>query len=103
MSQNVAAGVAAGNVNIIATSTEDSTISQTFALIIEEKVPEVILPESISLTSTGNVTTFKAGETLELTAVVYPVEASLRFLLTNFFGQIFFKQLTRFLRTNTKM
>lgn len=72
----VVTGVAAGNVNIIATSTEDSTISQTFALIIEEKVPEVILPESISLTSTGNVTTFKAGETLELTAVVYPVEAS---------------------------
>ena len=72
----VVTGVAAGNVNIIATSTADSTISQTFALIIEEKVPEVILPESISLTSTGNVTTFKAGETLELTAVVYPVEAS---------------------------
>lgn len=75
-SNGLVTGVAAGNVNIIATSTADSTISQTFALIIEEKVPEVILPESISLTSTGNVTTFKAGETLELTAVVYPVEAS---------------------------
>lgn len=75
-SNGVVTGVAAGNVNIIATSTADSTISQSFALIIEEKVPEVILPESISLTSTGNVTTFKAGETLELTAVVYPVEAS---------------------------
>ena len=75
-SNGLVTGVAAGNVNIIATSTADSTISQTFALIIEEKVPEVILPESISLTSTGNVTTFKAGETLELTAVVYPVDAS---------------------------
>ena len=72
----VVTAVAAGNVNVIATSNVDSTISQTFALIIEEKVPEVVLPESISLTSTGNVTTFKAGETLELTAVVYPVEAS---------------------------
>ena len=68
--------VKAGNVNVIATSTVDTTISQTFALIVEEKEAEVILPESLSLSTLGNVTTFKAGETLELTAVVYPTEAS---------------------------
>lgn len=69
-------GVAEGNVYIIATSSVDTNVSQSFALIVE-KAPEVVInPESVTISSTDNLTTCKAGETLELTAVVSPKEAS---------------------------
>lgn len=63
-----------GTVNIIATSSKDETVSQSFALIVEEAEEVVVNPTSVSITSSA--TTCKAGETIELTAVVSPSEAS---------------------------
>lgn len=69
-------GVSVGNVYIIVTSNVDTNISQSFALIVE-KAPEVVInPESVTISSTDNKTTCKAGETLELSASVLPKEAS---------------------------
>lgn len=66
--------LAKGNVNIKATSTEDTTISQTFAIIIEEAEEVVTNPESVSITASA--TTCKAGETISLSATVLPAEAN---------------------------
>ena len=70
--------VGAGNVSINAFSVANPEISASFALIVEEKEPEVILPTSVEIYSEGDVTTFKVGETLSLSAVVYPEGASQR-------------------------
>ena len=68
--------VAAGNVNIIATSKENSKVSQSFALIIEEAPEVVINPTSVTVSSVNDSTTCKAGETISLTAIVLPREAN---------------------------
>ena len=71
--EGLVTGVAKGNVNIVATSTEDETVSKSFALIVEEAEEQIVEPTSVEVT--GN-TTCKAGETLTLSAVVSPAEAS---------------------------
>ena len=71
--EGLVTGVAEGNVNIVATSTEDETVSKSFALIVEEAEEQIVEPTSVEVT--GN-TTCKAGETLTLSAVVSPAEAS---------------------------
>lgn len=67
-----------GTVEIIATSKIDSNVKKSFSLIIEEKEPEVVTPTEISLTTEGNVTSLKAGETLTINAKVLPEGASQR-------------------------
>ena len=69
-------GVKVGTVKIIATSTIDANVRQEFALIIEEKEEVYVAPESIAISVAGNATSLKAGEVLELTAVVLPQGAS---------------------------
>lgn len=69
-------GVKVGTVKIIATSTIDANVRQEFALIIEEKEEVNVAPESIAISVAGNATSLKAGENLELTAVVLPQGAS---------------------------
>ena len=69
-------GVKVGTVKIIATSTIDANVRQEFALIIEEKEEVYVAPESIAISVAGNATSLKAGENLELTAVVLPQGAS---------------------------
>jgi len=66
-------GVAIGNVHIIATSKENKSITQSFAIIVTvgESAPaesvEIVEPESKTL---------KAGETLTLTSIVLPGNAN---------------------------
>ncbi len=67
-----------GTVEIVATSKVDGNVKKSFSLIIEEKEPEVITPTEIQLTTEGNVTTLKAGETLTVNAKVLPEGASQR-------------------------
>lgn len=69
-------GVKVGNVKIVATSSVDANIKQEFALIIEAKADVYVAPESIAISVAGNATSLKAGENLELTAVVLPQGAS---------------------------
>ena len=69
-------GVKVGTVKIIATSSVDANVRQEFALIIEEKEEVYVAPESIAISVAGNATSLKAGENLELTAVVLPQGAS---------------------------
>ena len=69
-------GVSIGKVNIIAKSKENEQISQKFPLFVEMGEEVVVNPESISISSPDNVTTLKAGTTLELSASVLPSEAS---------------------------
>lgn len=73
----------AGFVSIIATSVEDDEITQEFALIIEDKEPVVILPTGIIITAENDITTCKAGESISLSAIVYPVDASQRVVWTS--------------------
>lgn len=72
--EGLVTGVSVGNVEIIATSVENATISQKFALIVEEAEEVEVDPETITLTA--DVTTCKAGETITLTAVVNPEGAN---------------------------
>lgn len=69
-------GVKVGTVKIIATSSVDANVRQEFALIIEEKEEVYVAPESITISVAGNAISLKAGEALELTAVVLPQGAS---------------------------
>ena len=69
-------GVDEGNVNIIATLKENETITQKFALIVVYGSAETIAVESVTINNPTNVTSFKAGEKLNLTATVLPKEAS---------------------------
>lgn len=69
-------GVKVGNVKIVATSSVDANIKQEFTLIIEAKADVYVAPESIAISVAGNATSLKAGENLELTAVVLPQGAS---------------------------
>lgn len=67
--------VARGRVEIYAVSTVDASVKQTFALIVEEKEKVVVPPTSVEIEVLGESTTCKAGETLSLSATVYPAEA----------------------------
>ena len=69
-------GVKAGNVIITATSKVKETVSQTFALIVEEGEEQVVAPTAVKLTANDNKTTCKVGETITLNATVEPAEAS---------------------------
>ena len=69
-------GVSIGKVNIIAKSKENEQISQRFPLFVEMGEEVVVNPESISISSPNNVTSLKAGTTLQLSATVLPSEAS---------------------------
>ncbi len=73
-------GVLEGNVNIMATSVADTSISQSFAVIVEKATEEEVAPESITVTSEGGVTTLEVGATLTLTAVISPSEANQSFV-----------------------
>lgn len=72
----VVTGVSKGHVEIYAISTADINVKQSFALIIEEKEKVVVEPTSVLIEVPGNVTTIKANETITLTAVVSPAEAT---------------------------
>ena len=63
-------GVSVGAASIIATSKADPSVSNKFALIV---TTAIIYPESITIT--GEAATCKAGEKVQLTAVVLPAEA----------------------------
>lgn len=76
--EGLVTAVAAGNVSIEAYSVANPEVSASYALIIEEKEPEVILPTSVEIFNSAESTTFKVGETLSLSAVVYPDGANQR-------------------------
>ncbi len=69
-------GVSVGTVNIIATSKDNQSVSQKFALIVTEAEEVVINPTSVTVTSVDDSTTCKVGQTLSLMAIVEPREAS---------------------------
>ena len=69
-------GVNKGNVEIIAKSKVNEAISQSFSLIIEEGEVVLVDPESVTISALNDVTTCKAGEIIQLSAVVLPSEAS---------------------------
>ena len=74
--EGLVTAISAGNVNVIAKAKENVEISQKFALIVEIGEEIVINPESITISSADNITTLKAGTSLELSASVLPKEAS---------------------------
>ena len=65
-----------GNVNIIATSKANGSVTQQYSLIIEESEEVIIAPTSITLSTENNVTTIKTGETLNINVAVLPENAS---------------------------
>lgn len=69
-------GLAVGNVDIIATSVENKSISQKYSLIVKAKDPETVVPTEVKISVPGNVTELKVGERLSLTATVLPEGAS---------------------------
>lgn len=66
----------AGKVEIIATCEENEKITQKYALIVEEKPAEEILPTSVVINSLNDQTTCKVGEKINLTATVMPHNAT---------------------------
>lgn len=74
--EGLVTGISKGYVNIVATSIADATIKQTFTIIVEEALEEVINPESIKITAKDDKTTCKVGETISLSAVVSPKDAN---------------------------
>lgn len=68
--------VAVGNVQLVATSTVDASISQSFALIVEEAEEVVIAPETITITAENDATSLQVGGTLQLNVSVTPENAS---------------------------
>lgn len=74
--EGVVTAVKVGNVLITATSTKKSEIKKEFALQITPKAVVEVTPESISITTNDNVTSLKAGATLQLNAKVLPEGAS---------------------------
>ena len=63
-----------GTVEIIAKSSVDANVKQSYSLIIEKKDPVVIQPTSVTINA--RITTCKAGESLSLSATVLPEGAS---------------------------
>ena len=72
-----------GRVDIVATSVVNDKISQKFALIIEEKAPEVVIPTSIDVSAQGNKTTCKVGETISLSYKLLPEGANQSVIWSN--------------------
>lgn len=68
--------ISKGYVNIVATSIADGTIKQSFTIIVEENLEEMINPESIKITAKDDKTTCKVGETISLSAVVLPKDTN---------------------------
>lgn len=75
-SNGLVTALTVGNVEIIATSIKDENYKNSFALIIEAAAEVVIEPESITITAENNVTSCKVGEKINLSATVFPNEAS---------------------------
>lgn len=69
-------GLDVGNVKIKAEAVANSAIFSEFALKVTPKPVVEVEPESITVTTTGDQTTLKAGETLKASATVLPAEAS---------------------------
>ena len=67
--------VGGGMVEIVATYKELSTVTQKYLLIVDGE-PYQVAPESIEVVAKNDVTTCKVGETIRLTANVYPEAAS---------------------------
>ena len=67
--------VGGGNVEITATYANLTTVSQKYLIIVDGEKLEVA-PTSIEVVSKDNVTTCKVGETIRLTANVFPEDAS---------------------------
>lgn len=67
--------IAPGKVEIIATSVNHQKVSQKYALIVENKPEEVIVPKSVEITALDGITTCKVGEKITLTACVFPTNA----------------------------
>lgn len=67
--------IGGGNVEITATYVEETSISQKYLIIVDGDKLEVA-PESIEVISRNNVTSCKVGESIRLTANVFPEEAS---------------------------
>lgn len=65
-----------GRVKIKASFKNDESISQEFYLIVDRKEVVEVAPTSLEITCEGNISTLKVAETLSLTAIVYPQEAS---------------------------
>ena len=72
----VVTGVSKGHVEIYAISTVNVNVKQSFALIVEEKEKVVVEPTSVEIEVPEGITTIKANETITLTAVVNPAEAT---------------------------
>ena len=71
----VVTALARGRVEIYAASTVNSSVKQTFAIVVEQKDKVVVDPTSVEIDAVEENVTLKAGETLSLTATVYPAEA----------------------------
>ena len=69
-------GVSEGNVQILCVSKLDENVKQSYAIIVNREVKEEVVPQSVVLTAVNNITTCKAGETIELEATVLPEGAS---------------------------
>ena len=67
--------IAPGKVEIIATSVNHQKVSQKYALIVQNKPEEVIVPESVEIKALDGITTCKVGEKITLTASVFPTNA----------------------------
>ena len=68
--------LAVGNVQLVATSVADATISQSFALIIAEEGTVAIAPKTITITAENNATSLKVNDRLQLSVSVTPENAS---------------------------
>ena len=66
----------AGKVEIVATSVNHKKVSQKYALIVENKPKEQVVPTSVSVSAVDDKTTCKVGEKINLVAVVNPNNAS---------------------------
>lgn len=69
-------GVSEGNATIVATSVKDETVSGTYIILVEKAEVIEFQPTSVTITVDEGVNKCKIGETLNLTAVVLPQEAS---------------------------
>lgn len=69
-------GVSAGKTSIVATAKENMMIKQSFAIIVEKGLETTINPESVTVSSVNGQTSFKVGQTLSLSAIVLPRDAS---------------------------
>lgn len=72
-----------GRVSIVATSTVNKDVSQEFALIIEEKEPEVIVPTSVTISAKDDKTTCSVGEKIFLSYKLLPEGASQKVIWTS--------------------